>query len=228
MTTYLVNSKLKHHQPVELRGIRSMYPFTMWAWNLLGLSCGINAYLAFCAWQHNSPPQWLLRLGILLFEAASPTALLVSCVVRYAIWPQLLRRGKGRNPTAVLKYKKTLVFHNINTIITLSEVAILGGLPVRYSDFSVALALGVIYVLFTWSMMHRWNKDAGPQFIYHFFDTTQGIYTSVYIIILLVVLISFYTLFCGLHQLLDHLGGGLSTHLAAVLLLSSLVCRFRD
>jgi hypothetical protein len=76
MTTYPANSKLKHHQPVELRGIRSMYPFTMWVWNLLGLSCGLNAYLAFCAWQHASAPQWLLRLGILLFEAASPTALL--------------------------------------------------------------------------------------------------------------------------------------------------------
>jgi hypothetical protein len=50
---------------------------------------------------------------------------------------------------AVLKYKKTPAFHNINTIIALSEVTLLGGLPVRNSDFSVSLALGGIYVLFT-------------------------------------------------------------------------------
>jgi hypothetical protein len=76
--------------------------------------------------------------------------------------------------------------------------------------------------------MHMWVPSAGPQFLYFFMDTTLGTTTSIALVVLLVVLLVFYGLFCVLHQVLDHLGGGAVLHGLAVVLISSAVCRFRD
>jgi hypothetical protein len=54
------------------------------------------------------------------------------------------------------------------------EVALLGGLPVRWSYVSFGPLIGCTYILFTWSMACHWVDvtKSGPQFIYFFMDTT--------------------------------------------------------
>lgn len=234
ITTYMPSSKLKRHVLIPMHGFRTMLPFTSWAWNLLALSFGFNACISYQALVSANDTTvvvvepWMLRTAVLLFETASPTALLVAFVVRYGIWPQVLSHGTGKNPTSALKHPRTLLWHNANVIMALTEVSLLGGLPVRYADFSISALFGLLYICFSWMTMHYWAPGAGPQFLYFFFDTTLGKTTSMALVVLLVALMVFYGLFCVLHQILDHLGGGPLVHGLAVVLLSSAVCRFRD
>jgi len=158
-----------------------------------------------------------------------PSAMLVAFVVRYAIWPNMMEHGRGNDPTGPLKLPRVLILHNVNVLIVLTEISLLGGLPVRTSDFAVSALFGVVYVLFSWSVRNSWAPTKhGPQFLYFFLDTTLGATTTFALLALLIVLMVFYGLFCGLHAALDHLGGGIAVHVLAVVLVASLVCRFRD
>lgn len=230
---YVPHTRLKRGVKITLKGIRRMAPFTMWSWNLLGISFLVSAYLAYCGYtqpQRNVSPV-LLRAGVLLFEIVGPMALLVAFVVRYAIWPSVLKHGGGRDPTSVLKTTNALLYHNLNVVLVLAEVSLLGGLPVRLTELYMPIYFGSCYIVFAWTTRLSWVDAAqhGPQFLYHFLDTTLGITTTLSILVLLITLVVFYALFCVLHQCLDeYLGGGLWTHVAAVVAVSSVVCRFRD
>jgi hypothetical protein len=206
-----------------MTGFQTQLPFTSWSWNLLGVSFALNGTIALNSQNDISP--WLLRIALLVFEMAAPTALLVSFVIRYVIWPRALQQG---NMTQ-LKSPMVLIWHNANVVMLLTEVCLLGGIHVdataRY--FSVAPIFGTIYVFFTWYMIPRWSNE-GPQFIYFFFDTTLGLTTSIALFMLLMVLMVFYGLFGALDHVLSNLQGGLIIHTLAVILVSSLVCRFRD
>lgn len=227
VTPYLKQSQLRRNVPIQLRGFFSQAPFTLWAWNLLGLSFAVNAYLAYTAMTHNAAaPSWLLRAGIMLFEMAAPLTLLVSAVVKYAIWPQALKQGSG---TAVLKTFRALSFHNANVVLAVAEVTLGGGLPVRLHDASLAALFGTVYVLFTWCIAHQWNTTAGPQYLYFFFDTSLGMTTTLVLAVLYVVFIGFYILFYALHQLVDHVGhDNLPAHILSLVLVTVLVGRIRD
>jgi len=235
-TPYLPNSKLKRVE-FHMTGIKSAASFTCWSWNLLGVSCALNAWLAYQATYNNNDNDnnntinpLLLRTAILLFEIVAPVVLLIGFVVKYALWPQALSHGTGNNPSAPLKTYRALLMHNFNVWIVLLEVALLSGLPIRVEDFGVAALYGCCYIVFTWSTLHIWAApEHGPQTIYFFFDTTLGAKMHVLsILALLVLLLFFYALFCGLHAVLDHLGGGIAAHSLAVVLVASLVCRYRD
>jgi hypothetical protein len=229
VTPWLPKSKLKRAE-FRMYGFRTQAPFTVWSWNLLGLSNAINAWLAYQAKQQQPlAPVWLLRTGVLLFEIVGPCAMLVSFVVKYALWPQALKHGTSKDPSAVLKTFKALIMHNVNVLMVLTEVSLMGGLPIRQSDFGGAALYGVVYILFTWSTMTYWAPPKhGPQALYFFLDTTLGATTSLALVVLLLVLMVFYGLFCGLHRILDHLGGGIMIHLLALVVVSASVCRFRD
>mmetsp|Transcript_24825 Transcript_24825/g.35023 ORF Transcript_24825/g.35023 Transcript_24825/m.35023 type:complete len:153 (-) Transcript_24825:1913-2371(-) len=152
--------------------------------------------------------------------------MLVSIAVRYAIWPMNLSKGES---TVSLKHPRVLINHNATSIMALTEVALLGGLPVRLSDFPIAPLFGIVYTLFTWSMMYQWTtRDQGAQFIYWFLDTTLGATTSIAFLGLFTVLVVTYLLFTGIDHILMQMGGGLLVHGIAVVGISSLVCRFRD
>lgn len=167
--------------------------------------------------------------ALLLFETTAPITLLIAFVVRYAMWPQALKNGSGDDPTLSFKQIRVLAFHNLNVILALSEISMWGGIPVRYRDFPVGVLYGVLYVLFAWAIRNNWDPTGkSPQFLYFFFDTTLGATTSIAIVVLLAILVIFYGLFCILHQILEHLGGGFWTHALAVFVLSCAVCRFRD
>ena len=52
----------------------------------------------------------------------------------------------------------------MNVFFAVTESALLGGLPVRWSEISLAPLVGCAYVMFTWSMSMSWNKrEHGPQ-----------------------------------------------------------------
>lgn len=244
-------SKLKQRVSIEMKGIKTMFPFTSCSWNMLGLSYALNAFIAVSVatgneeWIANAPHNWVLRLALISWEIAAPCALLVSTVVRYAIWEMDL---KSTGDTVGLRSFRNLMMHNANSFYVLVEVALLGGLPVRFSEVSLAPLFGITYVIFSWSMSRPglWtDAKHGPQFIYFFFDTTLGKFSSVALLVLLCALLLFYVLFAyargALSQLSDiivALGGAqevasyselvLVGHVGFVALLCGAVCRFRD
>jgi hypothetical protein len=205
-----------------------MMPFTSWSWNVLGVSFALNAWIAYQAGvlqrQDYVPPS-LLRMALLLYSVATPSTLLVSFVVTYAIWPNLLRQ---KISTKNIKSPRTLIWHNANVMMALTESFLLGGIPVRIRYIAVAPMLGILYVLFTWYRMNSWKPTEGPQFIYFFFDTTLGIKTTLALLVLLLVMMMFYTIFAMAHSLLPILGGSLVFHISFVTVVCAIVCRFRD
>eukprot|EP00978_Attheya_sp_CCMP212_P037104 scaffold172925_cov56-Attheya_sp.AAC.1 len=82
--------------------------------------------------------------------------MLVSVVVRYAIWPDNL---ESTGHTNGLRKTTTLLMHNANTIMVLVEIGLLGTLPVRYSDAALAPLFGILYLLFSWTMSGRWTNN---------------------------------------------------------------------
>jgi hypothetical protein len=226
-TAYLKASKLKRIKN-HLVGVKTLFPFTSWSWNLLGISFTLSSYIAFQALGNVPVSPVVLRLALVSWEIAAPNTLLVASVVRYAIWPGILRLPNGS--TDELRSMRNFMMHNMNVVFALTESCILSGLPVRWSDAALAPLWGVLYVLFTWFMIHRWNDpEHGPQFIYFFFDTTLPGYTPTKILLLLFsVLMFFYGIFCSTNALLGFLDGGLLTHFLFLGVISSLVMRFRD
>jgi hypothetical protein len=242
-TSYVPHSKLKMVNN-QLTGIRTMFPFTSVSWNLLGVAFTLSAYIAWSAVAMElkesgedsillslpllSSPwnTFVLRTAILVWEVAAPNTLLVAAVVRFVIWPGVLRAGSD---TSNLKNFRNMLMHNGNVLLALTETSLTGGLPVRWSEVSLAPILGCMYVLFSWYMIDKWNTPAnGPQFIYFFFDTTLGATTSYALVALLVVLLIFYTLFVSVEHILASMDGGWPFHVAFVVAVSSAVMRFRD
>ena len=226
-TAYLKASKLKRIQN-RLVGVKTLFPFTSWSWNLLGVFFTLSSYIAFLASKNEKVSPVVLRLALVSWEIAAPNTLLVASVVRYAIWPGILRLPNGS--TNELRSMRNFMMHNMNVVFAMTESCLLSGLPVRWSDAALAPLWGTLYVLFTWFMIHRWNDpEHGPQFIYFFFDTTLSGYTPTKILLLLFfVLMVFYGIFCSTHALLEFLDGGLLTHVLFMTAMSSCVMRFRD
>lgn len=75
------------------------------------------------------------------FLLAAPNALLVAAVVKYALWPQLLKEG-GPSRTERFKEPTTLIQHNANAIYVLAEVGLMGRLPVLMHHVCVAPLFG--------------------------------------------------------------------------------------
>ena len=207
-TVYRQDSKLVR-APNRLTGIRTMFPFTSVAWNVLGLAFGLSGYIALQVVQQVqngallgqvSISPWLLRSALVTWEMAAPFTLLVASVIRYAIWPAVL---KAQTSTANLKTFRNIMMHNLNVAMALTEVALLGGISVQWQDVAFAPLVGCAYVVFSWCMVHSWNDATkGPQFIYYFFDTTRGQAASVALIVLLCVLVLFYAMFCSVEYIL--------------------------
>jgi hypothetical protein len=226
-TTYLPHSKLKMVQnPVQ--GMKTMFPFTSVSWNLLGLAFTLSAYIAWSAVidQVQAPSRQVLRTAVLVWEVAAPNTLLVAAVIRYVIWPGVL---KAKADTMNLKITRNILMHNINVLFCLTETSLTGGLPVRWQEVSLAPLLGCAYVLFTWFMTDKWNTpEQGPQFIYFFFDTTLGATTSYALVALLVVLLVFYAMFVSVEHILAFMDGSWPLHVLFVAVVCSSVMRFRD
>lgn len=217
---YLKGSKLQR-VPIRMSGWKTMLPFTSWCWNILGVSFALNSYLALSSSSLQSSN--LMGAATLLWEVAAPCALLVSAVVKHALWPAAVRQNTGH----ALNGYRNLLMHNANAAFVLIEYALLSGMPVHWNHLSVAPLYGVCYLLFTWNVNTMWAPNHGPQYIYFFFDTTQsGAFHSVVIAVLLSVLLLFYGLFAHAHYMLDD--GSLLTRLVFCGCISGAVMRFRD
>jgi len=214
-----------------MKGFCTQYFFTAWAWNLLGLSFALNGaitllvYYGYKELMTSSFMLWYLRISIIIFEISAPTAMLVSFVVRYALWPNALK-GNGSNE---LKSFLSIVKHNVNIISVMVEVCLLGGIPIRGTDIVVAPLFGCTYIIFTWYMIHNWVPSGEPIFLYFFFDTTirKKLITLV-IVILSLTLMLFFGIFIVFDDIMLYMGGGLTVHFGLVVGVSSLVCRFFD
>lgn len=240
---YLGHSKLKRLS-INLDGVRSQIMFTQWCWNLQTVSFALNGYIALlaaaqaeedeptnqslCTMFTCSPEteQKILRLAILLFEVSAPCSLLVSTVTKYALWPQSL---KGKNGSKPLRRPVALLQHNANILSSLFELGVLGRLPVRLIDWPVAPVFGIVYLLFSWSIIHSLHPSGAPQFVYFFFDTTLSKkWTIGVMLVLLSVLLFAYVTFAIIGDVLLFFNGGLVVNCVSMVAFGSLFCRFRD
>mmetsp|Transcript_24864 Transcript_24864/g.30564 ORF Transcript_24864/g.30564 Transcript_24864/m.30564 type:complete len:318 (+) Transcript_24864:116-1069(+) len=230
---YASKSKLKP-LPINLDGIRSQGMFTSLSWNLLTVSFALNGLITLYAVDHNTngllhsivTHKWVLRFAIIIFEIAAPTSMLVSSVVRYALWPQAI---KGVNGSKGFRRTVALMQHNANVIASLMEVGVLGHIPVRISDLVCAPVWGCIYISFTWFMTHRWVESGEPQFVYFFLDSTLGPKINCLVLVtLMVVLMLFYTLFTVIDEVFFRFDGDWLVNSFIVILVASALCRFRD
>lgn len=239
---YLKGSKLRC-TPITIQGIKSQAFFTSWSWNILGIyflfsgiltlyidnelstnksSNSSNTY--YDELSNDKHMKIAFRIALILFEIAAPVSMLVSVVVRYALWPKALKGNGSDN----LKKITILIQHNANVIMSLIEVGLLGGLKVRFADMALAPLFGVIYVVFAWSMKHNWLKNGQPQFLYFFLDTTLGKGTSIALLVLLFLLTVFYATFALIDDIIATLGGSFWVHLGVVIGIASVTCRFKD
>eukprot|EP00814_Leptocylindrus_danicus_P011631 CAMPEP_0116006698 /NCGR_PEP_ID=MMETSP0321-20121206/1878_1 /TAXON_ID=163516 /ORGANISM="Leptocylindrus danicus var. danicus, Strain B650" /LENGTH=207 /DNA_ID=CAMNT_0003475291 /DNA_START=406 /DNA_END=1029 /DNA_ORIENTATION=+ len=204
--------------------------FTNWVWSLLGISFLFSGSIPLLSLRGIQIPKVVLKLAILSFETVAPLSLLVSTVVRYAIWENLLKAGGPTQTAKQLKPATVLLQHNANTVFVLAEVFLLGGLPVRLQDIACAPLFGIAYIFFSYFMATRYcNKsDGGVQYLYFFLDTTLGMRTSCFLLMLLVVLVAFYFIFALMDTLLEEIDGGFGTKISWMVLLLSMVCRVRD
>lgn len=226
-TVYKPQTKL-HKSIIKMKGIRTLFPFTSWSWVLLGLSFSINGYIALTvnAGDEDKIQPWMLRVALILFEISSPFALLVSSVVRYAIWPAVLKSGKPHK----LDSFRNQMMHNMNAVYALSEMALFGGIPMEISHISLPCFVGCCYVFFVWSFAHYLGKAGtapGPQYQYFFMDTTLGKTTTISLAVLLAVLMIFFAFFVGIEALVSRFGGSVLMNSLAVGLISSLVCKVK-
>jgi len=223
-TSYMPDSKLLQAS-IPIRGLRTQFPYTSVTWNILGLSMGLSSHIGYLALQNQEVSPWLLRCGLLCWEMAAPNTLLVSAVVRYAIWPACIKRGDSSN----CQSWRALTWHNANAFMSICEVSLLGGLPVLFSHISLSVILGTSYIIFSWCHMHSWTPDGRPNFLYFFLDTTRGWKTTYSLYSLLATLMGFFSVFAGAGALLKHGGNGqISLHIGFALFILSVVCRFRD
>ena len=226
-TVYKPQTKLLK-SVIHMKGIRTLFPFTSWSWVLLGLSFSINGYIALSvdAGAEDKIEPWMLRAALILFEISSPFALLVSSVVRYAIWPAVLKSGKPHK----LDSFRNQMMHNMNAVYALSEMALLGGIPMMLSHIALPCFVGCCYVLFAWSAAHFLGKAGtapGPQYQYFFLDTTLGKTTTISLAVLLAILMTFFAFFVGIEAGVSRFGGNLVVNSVAVGLISSLVCKVK-
>ena len=229
-TSYLKGSQLIQ-VPNTLSGWKTMTPFTSLSWNILGVAFSLSGYIA---WKQASSEEdvefspLLLRAALVSWEIAAPFTFLVASVIRFAIWPLIVKSG---GDSSNLKCVRNIFMHNLNVVFALSESALLGALPVRWSDVSLGPLVGCAYVIFSWMMVNSWNEPKyGCQFIYFFFDTTLPGYThSIVLFALLSVLIIFYAMFASTEMALDLLSSyGIGAHVVFVLGVASCMMRFRD
>eukprot|EP00563_Minutocellus_polymorphus_P020273 CAMPEP_0197719436 /NCGR_PEP_ID=MMETSP1434-20131217/3191_1 /TAXON_ID=265543 /ORGANISM="Minutocellus polymorphus, Strain CCMP3303" /LENGTH=304 /DNA_ID=CAMNT_0043304185 /DNA_START=183 /DNA_END=1094 /DNA_ORIENTATION=+ len=208
--TYLPQSKLKS-APIRLVGLRSLAPFTLWCWVLLGVTFALTGTvpLLYAMDRTDLIHPWHLRLALLAFEVSAPCSFLVSTVVKFALWPHAYR-SKGSEGTKIFRSFYGIVTHNLNVIFVIAEVALLGGLPVVMSHVAISPMVGLAYIIFAWAMANRLGEEgSGPQYLYFFLDTTLGWTTTKALVALLLVLLIFYVAFSVIDDVLEHLEGGL-------------------
>jgi len=222
-TTYRNNSKLQNTS-IQMYGFRTLFPFTSWCWIMLGMKFSLSGYITLlaCMGRQNQIPQWVLRMALILWELSGPFALLVSAVVRYAIWPVVLASGKKHK----LACFRNQMQHNMNSVYVLTEMVLLGGLPLKVTHLSLPCLVGSIYILFTWFNCYSYaDKQFGPQYIYWFMDPTLGKASFIALASLVVVLVVSFLAFYFIEMIMEYAGKSLPAHIIFVILVANAVIK---
>ena len=222
-TTYKSYSKLQN-TTLKISGIMTLCPFTSWCWIMLGSAFSLTGYIALMAHigRGQEIEQWVLRAALVLWELAAPFALLVSAVVRYAIWPVVLATGR---PHKLASFRNHMQ-HNMNSFYVLSEMALLGGIPLELAHISLPFSVGALYVLFTWCNCFFYaEKEFGPQYIYWFMDPTLGKATTIALVALMTTLFMSFVTFFLIELFVDWTGNSLEANVLVVFVVSQLVTR---
>lgn len=236
LTPYLKGSKLRK-TPIYLHGVRSQIMFTAWSWNLLGLTFALNGIVTLLSVYDDYgedeiivvPTYYkiLMRGAVLAFTISTPASMMVTMVTTYVLWPRSKKNNNGA--AAIFKTTRALLQHNANIIASLTEVAILGRIPLRIDYVPLAVLYGSAYVFHTWNMTHRLLPSGEPQFVYFFLDTTLDKKIVVLVMVaLLTALMLFHCLFAGVSVLIAYINGGILCNAVLVIGLASCICRFRD
>mmetsp|Transcript_37823 Transcript_37823/g.69137 ORF Transcript_37823/g.69137 Transcript_37823/m.69137 type:complete len:319 (+) Transcript_37823:115-1071(+) len=233
--TYLKGSKLKDCL-VRFEGPTTLMWFTAQSWVLLGLYFAGASYLGFLHASANQPLSaptlaLLLRAVLVLWEIAAPNAMLVSTVVTYVIWPEVLAKG-GPALTEGLRRPLVLMQHNANVVFVFANLA-LTATPLVASHAAIAPLFGLVYVVFfAWLPAPFISPQNGVTYLYFFFDTTLGPkFGCLALLALLGCLLLFYGLAVGVVTGLAFLaskGAPLAPQFAAVAVLCVSICRVRD
>ena len=157
-TTYYPGSKLQAVEKIPFRGIFRSKPysfargimtlssFTMTMWTVEGITFLLMGMIPLLLRAGYDLSPWVFRLAIVCWEISAPSAMLVSAIVTYVLWPILLQNGNSE----ALKKPLVLLAHNMNVLAALTEVSLLGGVSIRYEDFPLAPLFGLTYVLFSY------------------------------------------------------------------------------
>lgn len=252
-TKYSEKSKLKAI-PIQMSGLLTQAYFTACSWNLLGLSFLINGIIPLVEVRISSEDNasatflciLLCKIATLLFETVGSTTILVSFIIKYVIWQRKLNLKKKtdddyEDPTKELKAFRNLTSHNLNLIFVLVEVNIVGNLSFTIKNTSLPPLFGMAYVLFSYFYAPRWGastsknkqqflqKKQSDQYLYFFLDTTLGKNTSISLLVLLFVLVSFHLIFCLLSYLMNTFFlDAFIVRILVTIAISCVFCRFRD
>lgn len=115
--------------------------------------------------------------------------------------------------------------------MVLFEVLLMSGLPVMLSHIVFAILFGLIYIAFIWFMIHRWAPKKGPVFPYFFLDTTLGLRTTFFILVLMTVMGTFFVLFALLDKciaMIEEQDYGVVPNLCCIALVSFILMKFKD
>ena len=231
--TYLAESKLQRGV-IDLAGVKTQGFFTSWAWNLLGLTFFLGGLVPLLVVYGRedvlTTNPWILRGALISFEIAAPCALFISFIVTYSLWPKAYKTH-GSAGTIGFRNWVNLWQHNGNTAMVLVELCLMGGLPVKISHAAVAPIFAGCYQLFMWLLANHWSPKHGPVFLYFFSDTTLGMKTTVFLLVLLAVMFVFFALFSLLEMGVSKIeegGYGALPNVCCVMLVSSLLMKFKD
>lgn len=219
-------SKLKECT-IRIKRQGTLMFFTVWSWLVLGCYFAAAAYLGSVGTTETPPA--MLQATLVLWEIAAPNALLVTFVVSFVIWPEILQ--KKQQATEGLKFPVVLMQHNLNTLLVVSEI-FLTRTPLLWSHAAICPLFGLVYCVFTWSIASHIAPEHGAVYLYFFFDSTQGAKFGVIAhLALLTTLVVFYGLGVGLVKVLAvATAASIPLHVQGVVLLalSLAICRFRD
>ncbi|OEU14924.1 hypothetical protein FRACYDRAFT_241482 [Fragilariopsis cylindrus CCMP1102] len=245
MPNYLPKYTKLQHVKLRLQGFGTLCPFTSISWFILGIGFVLRGLLCliyvnyhvsednglilnYILQENNS---WLLRITFILWELTGPYAVLTSSVVKYVIWPAALRsqqiqsNSNSNSPNNSRKHNlagyRNQLQHNWNSIFSLLEVTVFGGIPVCLYHITIPILVGCLYMILTWLLGIYYHfgynnktnsKDTkktsvGPQYIYFFMDTSMGILTTYCMVGLLFAMMTIYLFFSVIIQILDTGGG---------------------
>jgi hypothetical protein len=162
---YPEGSKLKPCK-IWMKGPTTLVFFTVWSWLMLGVYFLSASSLFFLSDESSD----FRRMVLVCWEVAAPNALLVSVVITFVIWPEMIKK---KEPTDGLAKPTVLMQHNLNSVMVLLEL-FLGNTPLTLSHAAVAPIFGLCYVIFAWAIASYISPKNGAVYLYFFFDSTLG------------------------------------------------------